>query len=169
MQWFLPGLDAAPNVHPVLVHFPIALWLTALLFWLLATARRRDDLWNAGRWLLYIGTVGGLMSVASGFWATEQMGHDSPGHGLVHVHRNFMVAATTLAVLVAAAAYASRRSKSTRVRAALTAALVLTAGVMTVGADRGAELVFRYGIGTAGEQPDDDGHDHEHGAHDHEH
>lgn len=26
-------------------------------------------------------------------------------------------------------------------------------GVMTIGADRGAELVFRYGIGVAGEAP----------------
>lgn len=41
-------------------------------------------------------------------------------------------------------------------------------GVMTIGADRGAELVFRYGIGVAGEAPPhSDGHDHSHGDHEH--
>ena len=37
MNDLLPGLELAPNVHPVFVHFPIALWPTALLFYALGT------------------------------------------------------------------------------------------------------------------------------------
>ena len=48
MEQMLPGFHAALNVHPMFVHFPIALWLTALLLWLLAVTTRRDDLFTAG-------------------------------------------------------------------------------------------------------------------------
>lgn len=67
MRDLLPGLYGAPNIHPRVVHFPIALWLSALLFWALAVVRKQDDLWRVGRWLLYLGTVGGLVAVAVGF------------------------------------------------------------------------------------------------------
>jgi uncharacterized membrane protein len=168
MESILPGLSAAPNLHPMVVHFPIALWLAALLFWSLAVVRKQDDLWRTGRWLLYLGTLGGLVAVGTGFWATEAMGHDSPGHGLVHVHRNFMITTTSLALITAVFAHVTRSSTSARLRFGLVALLGVTAGVLTLGADRGAELVFRYGIGTAGETPPAaDGHDHDHDHGDH--
>lgn len=39
MERLLPGLAAAPNIHPLFVHFPIAFWLAALLFCCLALLR----------------------------------------------------------------------------------------------------------------------------------
>ena len=169
MESILPGINAAPNIHPVFVHFPIALWLAALLFWLLAVVRRDDDVWRFGRWLLYLGTLGALAAVASGYLATEAMGHDAPGHDLVHVHRDIMLVASGLAALTAGAAFAWRHSASAKVRWGQLALLLATVVVMTLGADRGAELVFRHGIGTAGDQPAASApHDHDQGeeAHD---
>ena len=40
----LPGMKAALNLHPMFVHFPIVLWLGALLFELLAVWRASDEL-----------------------------------------------------------------------------------------------------------------------------
>ena len=34
----LSGLTNSPNVHPVFVHFPVALWLVAAGAWLPAVA-----------------------------------------------------------------------------------------------------------------------------------
>lgn len=161
----LPGLDAAPNLHPMLVHFPLALWLTALAFWGGSAVTGNKALWKAGTWCLALGTLGGIASVATGFLGTNAMGHDSPGHSLIHVHRNFMVATTVLATAVTGLAL-WRREPPDGLRWGLLAALGLTTAVMTVGADRGAELVYRYGVGVLNESPPEAAsHDHKDGGH----
>jgi uncharacterized membrane protein len=159
----LPGLDAAPNLHPMLVHFPVALWLTALALWGASAVSGNKAMWKAGCWCLGLGTLGGVLSAATGFLGTNAMGHDSPGHALIHVHRNIMVATTILATAVTGLAF-WKTEPSRGLRWGLVACLALTTALMTVGADRGAELVYRYGVGVLNEQPPGAAG---HGAHDH--
>jgi uncharacterized membrane protein len=149
LEEIFPGLAHAPNVHPLFVHFPIALWLVAGLFCLLGALRQREDFFVTGRWLLYLGTLGALVAVGTGLWAADSMGHDSPGHELVHVHRNLMLAASGIGLTATVAAFALRKRQSVGARWAVTALLLATIGVLTIGADRGAALVFQYGMGTA--------------------
>lgn len=165
MEQILPGLSHAPNIHPVFVHFPIAFWLGAALLCGLGCVRKHESLFAAGRCLLYLGTLGAVFAVASGFWAAEAMGHDSPGHDLVHVHRNFMLIASAIAVVTTLMALAMRKRKTAGARWTITALLLVLAGVTTLGADRGAALVFRYGIGTATEAPPPDDEPNQHDDH----
>lgn len=167
METLFPGAHGAPNLHPMFVHFPIVLWLTALLVWSVAIIRRHDDAWRFGRWLLYLGTLGAAAAVLSGYVATERMGHETPGHDLVHLHRDIMLVASGLAAAATLAAFLLRRATSRRARLTQLALLAAGAAVMIVGADRGAGLVMRYGIGTAGERPPAEHHEHgEHDEHD---
>lgn len=159
IEQLLRGLSSAPNLHPMVVHFPIAFWVAATGAWLLAVARKRDEAWRFGLWLHLLGLLGAAVAVAFGFWATEKMGHDSPGHELVHVHRDIMLWATGLALTVTALGWWKRTAK---LRAPLTALSVVLVGLLTVGADRGAELVFRYGMGVAHETPPESTHTHSH-------
>ena len=50
----LPGLKAALNNHPLFVHFPIVLWLAALLFEIFAVWRASDELQRTASRLLYL-------------------------------------------------------------------------------------------------------------------
>jgi uncharacterized membrane protein len=54
-------------IHPLVVHFPVALWLTSLLFDLMA--RRRDDIayGRAAYWLVGLGLLSAAVSVAVGW------------------------------------------------------------------------------------------------------
>jgi uncharacterized membrane protein len=153
MELVFPGLASTLNVHPLFVHFPIALWATAVLFWGLALLRQQEELWRVGRWLLYLGSLGALAAVGTGLWAAGQMGHDSPGHDLVHNHRNWMLVASAVGLGAAAAAFVTRERATGRVRWLLLAILLIAGGLTVLGADRGALLVFRYGIGTQRELP----------------
>ena len=157
MEELFPGLTSAPNLHPMVVHFPIAFWVAATGAWVLALARGWDDAWRFGRWLHLLGVLGAAVAIGFGFWATAAMGHDSPGHEFVHVHRNFMLVAGGLALVLTALAW-WRRGAGRRWRIGLTLGSLILLGVMTLGADRGAELVYRYGVGVAA---DDDGSPHE--------
>jgi uncharacterized membrane protein len=163
MENVLPGIVHAPNIHPLFVHFPIALWSVALLFWgISVVVAKKERPWLFGRWLLYLGTLAALVTAATGLIAADRMGHDAPGHDLVHVHRDFMLAATGLGLATTAAAFLLRNATGVRSKAIPLVMLIVTVLVMTVGADRGAELVYRYGIGTAGESPPSTHADHHH-------
>ena len=146
MDALLPGFAALEDVHPLVVHFPIALWSVALLFWVLGL-RGREDLWRAGRWMLYLGSVAALVAVTTGLWAEDRLGHETPGHELVHVHRNLMVTATALGGTTAVLAWLARARSGPWTHAGLLAALLATTAVCALGADRGALLVYGHGVG----------------------
>lgn len=163
MNDLLPGLSQSLNVHPLFVHFPIALWSFAFLLWTLGQFLDRKDLKSAGRWALYAGTLGGLLTVATGYLASNDLGHDSPGHDFVHAHRNFMLVATGIALLSTALAFFLRNNASQKANWIVTGALFLTITVTTLGADRGALLVYSYGMGTK-TAPKGTGSGHSHGG-----
>lgn len=144
----LPGMAGSQSLHPMLVHFPIALIPAALALQMLGWVNRRLDWAAHARVGLYLGTVGALAAVGAGFAAADALGHDTPGHDLVHVHRNFMVVTTLLAVGTCVLARGLASRPATRDRA-VTLGLVVTTAVLILGADRGANLVYRYGMGVA--------------------
>ena len=53
--------------HPLIVHFPIALWMTAAFFDLLYLARRRELYATIARWLIGLGLIGAVVSITSGW------------------------------------------------------------------------------------------------------
>lgn len=158
--WF-PGLAGMQNIHPLFVHFPVALLAAALGLQILASLRRRPTWAGHARALLYVGTLGAIVALATGFLAADQLGHESPGHDLVHVHRNFMIVTTLLAVATSAAAFGLRNRSDTRDRLVLVG-LLATSVALAAGADRGANLVFRYGMGVRLEPVPESEHSHHH-------
>jgi uncharacterized membrane protein len=168
METIFPGLAAAPNIHPALVHFPIALWLVAIVLYIVGLARGQKQLWTNGAWLLLLATIAGALTAVSGYAAADQLGHDSPAHDLVHTHRNWMLAALGCAIASTALALRELKSPNQTLRFAVAACMVVTAATVTLGADRGALLVYGHGMGVAEEPPATEGHS-QHGHSDHGH
>ena len=54
------------NIHPLFIHFPIALLSTGLFFDLLAVLFNREDLRNAGFWCMLMGIIACLFSNFTG-------------------------------------------------------------------------------------------------------
>ncbi|WDT73508.1 MAG: hypothetical protein MPW17_23090 (plasmid) [Candidatus Manganitrophus sp.] len=106
METLLPGMAALQNnIHPLLIHFPIAFFLGALAMEGLAVLR--DEKFHfAATWMLYLGTLSALVALPTGFIAaniaaaTDPRGHDAPGHDYIHIHRNWMVATTAVGILL---------------------------------------------------------------------
>lgn len=147
LQRIFPGLARTRNVHPIFVHFPIALWPTALLFWILGVARRQDTLLATSRWLLVLALSSSLVSAGTGLLAEQRLGHDSPGHELVHAHKYFMLTTTGLGLATTLMAFLTRR-RAGPWPWVWGSGLIVTVAVMTLGADRGGLLVYGHGVGT---------------------
>ena len=140
----LPGLRGMLNPHPVFVHFPIAFWLGALLFQILAVWKSNDQLHRTATWLLYLGTLGGLVAAGTGLYAEEAVPETGPAHHVMELHEKLMLISASLAVGLSMLAFFRRQSITAGMRKLLLVGLIVLAAVMAVGADRGAQLVYQY-------------------------
>ena len=140
----LPGMRAALNHHPMFVHFPIALWLAALLFELLAVWRASDDLQRTATRMLSLGTLAAIVTVLTGLSAENSV---PPGDAqrIVGMHESLMLVSTSLAAALCMFAFFLRKNFTMQLRKAMLAGLFVLAVLLTIGTDLGARLVFEYG------------------------
>jgi len=71
LEVLLPGAQHLQNVHPLVVHFPLAFLGGAALLYGLAWVTGRDSLATIGLWLLILGTIAAVTAVATGLWAED--------------------------------------------------------------------------------------------------
>lgn len=63
------------NIHPIFVHFPIALLSAAMVFNLFGLLNRSEGLNFAGWWCHVLGMISVLFTIATGFLADKEIGH----------------------------------------------------------------------------------------------
>ena len=137
----LPGLKAALNYHPLFVHFPIVLWLLALLFEIFAIWRSSDELQRMASRSLYLGTVAAVITAVTGMAAQNSV---APGvaQRAVGIHETLMLTATSLGIVLCSFAFVMRQNFTPQLRKVLLVGLVVLGVLLTIGADRGAQLVY---------------------------
>jgi uncharacterized membrane protein len=149
------AMTALPNLHPALVHFPIALSVVALLFEAVVWLRWYSapvDRCAAALWVL--AAAGAGATYAAGRVAADGLGALSPAAEATLVsHADAGLAtASALALLALLRAWIVRRDAreargrrdALRVGALLLALIVQ--GVVAYTADLGGALVFRHGV-----------------------
>lgn len=144
-EWF-PGVAAMPNVHPLLVHFPIALYYAFLLASGLALIARSDSLRRAGSWMLYFGTAGAAAAVVAGLSAADSVEHDEAVHAIMELHETYGFVVLALGVLLSAVHGFLRSSRSVAGRLAEWVLALTLVAAITRGADLGGLLVYGHGV-----------------------
>jgi uncharacterized membrane protein len=151
-----PGWD---GLHPIVVHFPIALSLIAPLFVAMAVVRpaRAACLGFAALVLLVIGTAGSFVAVGSGEAAAELATRSEAINAAIEAHATLAEQARmVLAVLtllygatVIVPLYVKKLATPTFARVANLVMLVLLLGgalLMANVGHRGGLLVHKYGV-----------------------
>ncbi len=149
----LRGLEAVQNLHPLVVHYPVALLTLAALLYVVAGTLKRDAWAWPALWMLAIGTLGAGIALWTGLRAGAgvMVAESVREHILVH-HKQFMIAVFAMSVLLTAwALYAPPLPQ--RGRAVFLALMVVMAVVLMKGADYGAWMVYGYNAGGALPQP----------------
>jgi uncharacterized membrane protein len=142
-----PGVQHLQNIHPLLVHFPIALLsAAALMYWLGFLARRESWLWT-GLWTLVLGALGAAAAVGSGLYAEPGvMLAPSVKTALLTNHKRIMIAVLILSAALALWAMAARPMPA-RGRVVFLATLVVVVALIAKGADYGGRMVYDYNAG----------------------
>ncbi|KAA3656849.1 MAG: hypothetical protein DWQ10_14505 [Calditrichaeota bacterium] len=146
MQVF-QGLTAVQNIHPLFVHFPIALVLVTLLFEVIWWFAGKEQFRQFATYLLYLAAVSAIASVVTGYWASEGLGHDAPGHEFVHEHRDVMFWMTGFLVATSIAVIFIEPLRTGKLRKLLILPLLIISGLLIDGADKGGFLVYEHGMG----------------------
>lgn len=137
-------LRVAGRLHPMLVHFPIALILAAALIELLRAGFRRGPSRTAVT-MLCLGVLGAAAAIGTG-WLN---GAFEPRSGIgtaIELHRWFAVAGGSVALLAAPfGAIALRRTTSRRMTIVFRATLLVAAGVTGFAAHLGGRMVYGAG------------------------
>ncbi|MBF8270255.1 MAG: hypothetical protein HW386_1964 [Gammaproteobacteria bacterium] len=157
-------IDIVPNWHPVFVHFTVALLSLTVCFHLLGrfmpAGSLKKQFETLADWNLWLGTGFGIITALAGWMAYNSVTHDAPSHVAMTDHRNWAWATLTLFMILSVYSLwcASNQSRG----GAIFLGILLLAGLMLGStAWRGAEVVYRHGIGVMSlPQPEAIGHDH---------
>lgn len=157
--------EIIPNLHPLLVHFPIALISVSAFFHMAAIVvrgkARAAHCAILAHTMLWLGALAALSTVLLGWQAFNSVNHDEAGHAAMLVHRAW--ALSTLIVLALLAGWDAWRSKVDAVPVWWFSGAVVGAWVLVgVTAWHGGELVYRHGLGVMTLPAAEAGHEHHH-------
>lgn len=88
----MPAIRLA-ELHPIIVHFPIALLLTSVALDVLAIIFRRLTLVEGATWTLMLGAPSAVFALASG-WLSEHDVSAAAAPDLLHLHKICAILAT---------------------------------------------------------------------------
>jgi len=140
----------APNVHPLIVHFPIVLVLLAVVVDVVQVLRPRDGAASLAVALFVLGAVSALVAFLSGWDAAGEVFTPGMAQALVADHRRWAIVTTSALVAVALlriATHLSGRGRSRSARAVFLALSLALSVLVQQTAERGARLVYEQGVG----------------------
>lgn len=158
----MPGLASMENIHPLLVHFPIAFFTAFFVLDLAGSLAKKTNWRKIASWFLYFGTVSAVFTVTAGFIAANSVVHGENVHEIMERHEHIGVSVLSLGVLLSF----WRLKMLSLVRGGANVLFLLLSALlcvlMALGADLGGLMVYKYGVAVQAVVPPDDSHEHHH-------
>lgn len=146
LAWGFKGASELLNVHPLFVHFPIALLLASLVFYFLGLMLRKEELFAAGKGTLFLGTVSAGLAVWTGLQAAKTVSHDDEAHGIMMIHQYLGFGVLGLSVFLSLWLILAKAHFPSK-KILFLIAFILLGLVVIQQADFGGRMVFMKGVG----------------------
>jgi len=151
----LPGMLEMPNSHPLFVHFPIALLCGFLLMEALGAIMDKCSMRGAATWMLYLGTLGAVVTVISGLYAAGGVEHGKEVHALMSCHMKMAIITLILSLILSVWRIAAGGKFSAGWRTVHFIIGVIMVITLFSTADKGATMVYKHGVGIEKARPAD--------------
>jgi uncharacterized membrane protein len=166
----LPGLSSMDNIHPMLVHFPLAFLSTFFVLDLVGALAKKQHWRDVASWLLYLGTIAAVFTVMAGFMAANSVAHGEDVHDIMENHEHLGVSVLSLAILLSVWRLKSGGIIQGAANGFFLMLSTLLCVLMMLGADLGGLMVYKYGVAVeAAKIEGAEVHEHVHDAGEHEH
>ncbi len=131
------------NLHPKLVHFPIALILTAGVFDVLSLILKKESLHQAARYVFNLAAFFSVLAVISGL---QEANHLQLNHPVLTSHRFYAIVLAVISILsVGVLFFLPKRF----VRPVFFGMVLFCAILVIVVGHLGGQMVYEYGVGVA--------------------
>lgn len=140
------NIEVIPNWHPVFVHFSIGLLGISAVFYLGGLILKRPHLLTVARWNLWMGAAITVGTVMAGLYAYNTVIHDGASHAAMTDHRNWALFTAASFMFLALWAAWKQRGAIT-VSSVFVAATLMASSLLAITGYKGAEAVYRHGIG----------------------
>lgn len=134
-------------IHPMLVHFPIALLSASVLFDLLGGRWRPQEFRLAGLYTLVLGLAGAMVSVVSGALAEEAVEHRGVPESILEMHETLGFATFWLFAGLLGLRMAERIGWIRERRPVIVGWGLASVVVLFVASYYGGSLVYEHGAG----------------------
>lgn len=84
------------EIHPLFVHFPIALYASAWLFDFLGFIQKKDEFLISGWWNFFLAQISAIATVITGFFTDSLVGHMEKPFPLYSTHGSMQILAIVL-------------------------------------------------------------------------
>jgi uncharacterized membrane protein len=158
-------------LHPIIVHFPVALLISALLFAVLAliVKTKGEKFKEVFKWNLFLGSFASLIAVISGLLEEKTLVHNDAIHEILKVHE--LLGYITTGIFVVLSLWLIIRNSALKGIEIKLIILILFSSViiMAYSAHLGGTMVYEQGAGVVPMEKilNEQSHEHDHGAHDH--
>jgi uncharacterized membrane protein len=136
--------------HPMVVHFPLALIVSAAVLLLTARLLRREEhAANAaivGTWNLCLGAIAALVALGTGLGAILDLDVSAAARQAISTHAKWAIFTTLAFVLLAVWRGAGTEQRSRPSWIFLLVLLAATSALLVTGY-RGGQNVYRFGVG----------------------
>ncbi|MGJ0517148.1 MAG: DUF2231 domain-containing protein [Methylomicrobium sp.] len=168
-----PGIASMQNIHPLLVHFPLAFLSTFFVLDLAGSLFRKPNWRVVASWLLYLGAVSSIFTATAGLIAAESVPHGGGVHEIMENHERYGITVVIMSLLLSAWRVLKGGAIEGPANSLFLILAAVMCGVMTLGADLGGLMVYRYGVSVSAVPVTEDALMHSHGgeaeSNDHEH
>lgn len=139
------------NLHPIFVHFPIALTFLALLFAFLAiiVPGKRELMKEMLMWTLLLGALAAITTAATGLYASNNVPHNEAIHKIMTVHKTYGIIIGSSFLVLSLWMIIRRVKMRVGELVFLTVFLAALTGLTGYSASLGGEMVYEHGAGVA--------------------
>ena len=158
----LPGISAIANIHPLLVHFPIAFLIAFFIIDFSGSLLNSENWRRLAGGLLYLGTMAAAAAVFAGLAAANTVEHGENVHRIMEKHQFFGLSVLSLSVLLSIWRLLSGGLiKGISNFLFLIFAFILSL-LIILGADLGSLMVYKHGVAVEAVEDVFQGHGHGH-------
>ncbi|MGE0269411.1 MAG: DUF2231 domain-containing protein [Candidatus Omnitrophota bacterium] len=131
-------------LHPKMVHFPVALFITALIFETLSWLMRKHFFHQCALCLYVTAALITPLVVKTGLWETERL---NLHHPLLDQHQRYALWTMWFSLMSLPVLWFFYQHQKRLLRVLFVVCLFTASGLVIMTGDRGGKMVYEYGVG----------------------